>query len=163
MWVSTGRLKQSIKLHGLHWQSADSQSAIRVPRLKFLFLLGFPCQDCCDCRWASCRPRSCCQGHLCRALFASSWRWFMLPDGKGQSTIAQHNMWPTYTPTICCLIPGKCTETLIKILILFHSWPTCGMYILHPRYICSSRAVAWYLWLPSETGPVICKCHFLIS
>lgn len=45
-------------------------------------------------------------------------------------------------PTICCLIPGKCTETLIKILILFHSWPTCGMYILHPRYICSSRAVA---------------------
>lgn len=57
-------------------------------------------------------------------------------------------------PTICCLILGKCMETLIKILILFHSWPTCGMYILHPKYICSSRAVMWCLRLPSERGLV---------
>lgn len=101
------RLKQSMTWNSRG--STDKQPTpklaavpVRVPRTNPPFLLGSPCQDCCDCRWASCSPgsagRSCCQGHLCRVLFASSWRWFMLPDGKGQSTIAQHNVWPTYAP-----------------------------------------------------------------
>lgn len=154
MWESMARLKQSRT-----WNSMDSTDKLaavttRVPKLKSPFLLGFPCQDCCDCRWAPAVPAPVAKvtfaGLSLHAADVDSCR--QMAKDKAQSLNTTCDL--LTLPTICCLILGKCTETLIKILILFHGWPTCGMNILHPSYICSSRAVVWCLRLPPETGPV---------
>lgn len=155
MWISMESCKQCHSMAALPNSHKGSQSptplplGFSLPGLQVRLLQALP--------RVLLLPRS-----PCRALFARSWRWFMLPDGKGQSTITQHNVWPTSTPSN--LLPD--------------AWETQRLWLKLSFSVIAGPHVACALCIPDTSAPQgsgmvpplllqqglrMCECHLLAS